>query len=225
MLLGSTRRRLRVMGAQTFVKICGITRLADARAAVRAGANAVGFVFAKSPRRVSPAEAASIAPHVHPALEKIGVFVDASLERVLEVVNKVGLSGVQLQGDESAGFISDLKAAMPRLFVSKVIRITDPGQIQLARDLGADAIFVDRKDPQHLEAEVSPIPVEWLLDSGIDKLVVAGGLTPSTVGDLVSRVHPWGVDVSGGVESSPGKKDPALISRFVRSVREIDALV
>lgn len=213
------------MGGQTFVKICGITRLGDARAAVRAGANAVGFVFANSPRRVSPAQAANIAPHVHPALEKIGVFVDASLEKILEVVDRVGLSGVQLQGGESAGFISELKDAMPQLFVSKVIRMTDPQQIFLARDLGADAIFVDRKDPRHLEAEVSPIPAEWLLDSGIEKLVVAGGLTPGTVGDLVSQVRPWGVDVSGGVESSLGKKDPALISRFVRSVREVDALV
>ncbi|HVF11708.1 MAG TPA: phosphoribosylanthranilate isomerase [Actinomycetota bacterium] len=209
----------------TFVKICGITRLGDARAAVRAGANAVGFVFASSPRRVSPTQAANIAPHVHPALEKIGVFVDSSLDRVLEVVDRVGLSGVQLQGGESAGFISELKDAQPRLFVSKVIRMTDPQQIFLAKDLGADAIFVDRKDPKHLEAEVSPIPAEWLLDSGIEKLVVAGGLTPVTVGDLVSQVRPWGVDVSGGVESSPGKKDPALISRFVRSVREVDALV
>lgn len=212
------------MGAQTFVKICGITRLADARAAVRAGANAVGFVFAKSPRRISPADAASIAPHVHPALEKIGVFVDASLERIVEVVNRVGLSGVQLQGAETAGFISDLKQAMPRLFVSKVIRMTDPKHIELARELGADAIFVDSKDPHQLEAQADPIPTDWLMDSGIEKLVVAGGLTPSNVGDLISRVHPWGVDVSGGVESSPGKKDAALISRFVRSVREVDAL-
>lgn len=185
----------------------------------------MGFVFAKSPRRVSTAQAANIAPHVHPSLEKIGVFVDSSLERVLEVVDRVGLSGVQLQGAETARFISELKDALPRLFVSKVIRMTDPQQLSLARDLGADAIFVDRKDPQHLEAEVSPIPAEWLLDSGIEKLVVAGGLTPGTVGDLVSQVRPWGVDVSGGVESSPGKKDPALISRFVRSVREVDALV
>lgn len=209
--------------AGTFVKICGITRLADARAAVRAGANAVGFVFAPSPRRVSPSRAAVIAPHVHPSVRKIGVFVDATVERILEVVDLAGLDGVQLQGEEPPEVVADLHSALPALFVAKVVRPMGAVAWSSARSFPADAIFVDPKDVSRPAARSRPVPPASLRDARIERLVVAGGLTPRNVGRLVLAIRPWGVDVSGGVESAPGRKDHDKVRAFVRAVRRAEA--
>lgn len=207
----------------TFIKICGITRLGDARAAVSAGANAVGFVFARSLRRVSAAEAAAITRHLHPAVNRIGVFVNASAERILEVVERAQLDGVQLQGTEPPEFVEELRAQAPALTVFKVIRPLSAGDLAGAAAYRADAIFLDPRDPEHPFEPAPPIPIEWLGDVPAARFVVAGGLNPQNVGALVSALHPWGVDVSGGVESGPGKKDAGKIRAFVRAVREAEA--
>jgi phosphoribosylanthranilate isomerase len=230
----------------TFVKICGITRLGDAREVVRAGANAIGFVFAPSPRRVTPGRVRAIAARIHPAVRRIGVFVDEDPARVLSVAAEARLDGVQLHGSEPVEVVRAIRAAAPRLFMLKVIRVGGPQPLAMAVQLRAealvDAVMVDTKDPAALAAEPVPISSRGLrLADGsdasgasggpdvsdasggpVDRLVLAGGLTPSNVGALVREMRPWGVDVSSGVESAPGRKDPDKVRAFVRAVREAE---
>ena len=209
--------------AKTFVKICGITRLTDARVAVRAGANAIGFVFAPSPRRVSPSEALAIGTHLHPSVRKFGVFVDAPIDKILDVVAKADLDAVQLQGSESPELLAQLRAALPSLFISKVIRAVSRRSMDSASDFPADVIFFDRKDPSDPMLFGRPIPAKWFEGMGIGRLVVAGGLHPGNVSKLISSVRPWGVDVSSGVELVPGKKDPDKVRAFMRAVRKAES--
>jgi phosphoribosylanthranilate isomerase len=207
---------------RTFIKICGITRLGDARAAVSAGANAVGFIFARSLRRVSANEAAAITNHLHPAVNRIGVFVNASVGRIGEVVDRAGLDGVQLQGSETPEFVEELRRARPALTVFKVIRPLSAEDVAKAAALPVDAIFLDPRDPANPFEVVAPIPHSWLEPISSARFVVAGGLNAENVGPLVSGLRPWGVDVSGGVESGTGKKDGTKIRSFVRAVREAE---
>lgn len=212
---------------RTFIKVCGLTRVRDVRAAVSAGVSAVGFVFARSPRRVTPARAIELRRRVHPTVGVYGVFVDMDLERVVQMVDIVGLDGVQLQGSESVEFVEALKRLRPSATVFKVIRAVSAkdlaAALDYAEDYPADAVFIDPKDPAHPVQSKGPIPVDWLKDLDLPRLVVAGGLHPDNVGELVRRIAPWGVDVSSGVESSPGKKDAGLMAGFVRAVREAEA--
>ena len=207
----------------TFVKICGITRLVDARVAVRAGANAIGFVFATSLRRISPAVAHEIGAHIHPSLRKIGVFVNSPIDEILEIVDLANLDGVQLQGSEPAEIVTAVKKANPSLFVTKVVRALDEASVRGVSAGEADAVMVDTRDPSHPQVNAEPIPSAWLGGASIAKLIVAGGLTPANVGRLVQDVRPWGVDISSGVESGPGMKDPDKIRAFMKAVREADA--
>lgn len=207
----------------TFIKICGITRLADARSAVRSGANALGFVFAPSPRRISPSKAGAIARRVHPAVRKFGVFVDAGLEKILEVIEEARLDAVQLHGAEAPEFVLRLRKARAGLFIAKAIRALSEESIEDVNSFEADAILFDRKDVLDPVNSVRPIPLSWLKHSKVKRFVVAGGLDPHNVGRLVEEVNPWGVDVSGGVEVSPGIKDPGKIKEFVRAVRSAEA--
>ncbi|HEX2178529.1 MAG TPA: phosphoribosylanthranilate isomerase [Actinomycetota bacterium] len=208
---------------RTYIKICGITRLGDARAAVSAGANAVGFIFTRSLRRISPGEAAAITTHLHPAVDRVGVFVNATPERILEVVDRAGLDCVQLQGSETPAYVEDLRRRRPRLTIFKVIRPTCAEDVKAAAAYAVDAVFLDPRDPQRPFEPVEPIPLAWLADVPASRFVVAGGLDDANVGTLVSDLRPWGVDVSAGVESAPGKKDGVRIRAFVRAVRAAEA--
>lgn len=208
---------------RTFIKICGVTRVTDLRAAVCAGTSAIGFVFAPSPRRVSVARAMELRRRVHPAVRTFGVFVNADMDRILQVYDRVGLDGVQLQGGETPEFVARLKRLRPAASVYKVIRTGRPEDLATLGDYKADGLFVDPKDPSRPLDRIDAIPLGWLRDLDVERLVVAGGLNPLNVGDLVREVRPWGVDVSRGVESAPGKKDAALINSFVRAVREAEA--
>lgn len=210
-------------GIRTFVKICGITRPDDAHTAARAGADAVGFVFAPSPRRISPSDAGAIADGLHPSVRRIGVFVDETLANMLRIIGEAGLDGVQLQGSESAQFMIDLRAKRPSLTIFKVVRSAAVDELAKADGLEVDAIFIDPKDSADPMAPVDRIPLDTLRNLSV-RFIVAGGLTPSNVGALVSEVRPWGVDVSGGVEERPGKKDPDKVRSFIRAVRDAERL-
>lgn len=219
--------RVRVCFVATFVKICGITRLSDARNAVRAGANALGFIFAKSPRRISPARARDIARHVHPSVQKVGVFVDASADTIIATADFVGLDGAQLHGSEDAGLFAAIRSRRPNLFLAKAIRAVSKQSLSAAGSFPADAIVFDPKDvadPLEPPAGGATIPFSWLTGKDLARVIVAGGLGPENVGRLVSTVHPWGVDTSGGVESAPGKKDAQKLRAFVGAVRRAEGL-
>lgn len=195
------------------MKICGVTTEQDALLAVAMGADAVGFVFAPSPRQVAPGRVAEIVRRLPAEIVTVGVFRDTLPERVVEVVTKTGLRAAQLHGAESA---QDCAYVAERVsMVVKAISADHPG----LRDAGrfrADAILVD-----------APVPgsgqlFDWKLAEGVPgvrRLILAGGLTPENVGEAIRVVHPWGVDVSSGVEASPGHKDPRKVRAFIQAAR------
>lgn len=156
-------------------------------------------------------------------MRKFGVFVDSPAWKVADLVEQVGLDAVQLQGSESNGYLEELRRLMPNVWISKVIRVDEPDDLKAAGSWRADLIFVDTRDVDHPSRGSRRIPAEWLTDITVDRLVVAGGLRPETVGELVRAVRPWGVDVSSGVEASPGKKDHDKVSRFIREVRAAES--
>lgn len=196
-----------------WVKICGITSEEDALLAVAMGTDAVGFVFAPSPRQMTPSAVQSIVHRLPPEILTVGVFRDERPERVVEIVNRTGLRAAQLHGHESredSGYVS--------VRVPVVIKAFEAGDGRMARaaEYGASIILVDSPSPG------SGKVFDWRLAEGAPKgrrIVLAGGLDAGNVAEAIRTVHPWGVDVSTGVESAPGKKDPSKVRAFVQAVR------
>ena len=217
-----------------WIKICGTTNLEDAETAVEAGADAVGFVFAESPREITPSGAEEIIAKLPTGVEKIGVFVDEPAERILEISREIGLTGVQLHGEESPSDVGALrKGASGSLRIVKAIRLNDTAAgSQLAiyganRRLWPDAILLDSGTTSARGG--SGEKFKWEQWAGVaqqlsDRLsvIVAGGLTPENVAGALSTFSPWGVDVVSGVERSPGKKDPEKVRAFISAVRAVD---
>ncbi len=211
------------------IKICGITTVDDALAAVRAGADAVGLNFyRRSPRRVEPETAARIVEALPPGVVKVGLFVNAPDEQVCRTFDQLRLDLVQLHGDEPPEFL-------PRLGERPVIRAFRVGD----EGLGPLAAYLEQC--RHLErvprlvlidsrtsgtyggtgrtADWSTVARYPLRDSD-PPLVLAGGLTPENVAEAIRAVRPAAVDTASGVESVPGRKDEALVERFVRQARD-----
>jgi phosphoribosylanthranilate isomerase len=196
-----------------FVKICGITSEEDALLAVAMGADAVGFVFAPSPRQVTPSVAASISGRLPPEVLTVGVFRDELPQRVVEIVNRSGLRAAQLHGHESREDSGHVAVRVPLL-----IKAFQAGDRELARagEYGASIVMIDAPSPG------SGKVFDWRLAEGAPRatrLVLAGGLDAENVGEAVRVVRPWGVDVSSGVESSPGRKDPLKVKAFIAAAR------
>jgi phosphoribosylanthranilate isomerase len=196
-----------------WVKICGITSEEDALIAVAMGADAVGFVFAPSPRQMSPNAVQAIVRRLPPEILTVGVFRDERPQRVVEVVNRVGLKAAQLHGNESREDSGHVAIRVPL-----VIKAFSAGDARLARaeEYGAPIILIDAPSPG------SGKVFDWRLAEGAPRgrrIVLAGGLDATNVGEAIKTVHPWGVDVSTGVEASPGKKDPSKIRAFVQAAR------
>jgi len=196
-----------------WVKICGITSEEDALLAVAMGADAVGFVFAPSPRQMSPSAVGAITRRLPPEICTVGVFRDEEPKRVVEIVNRGGLDAAQLHGNESreeCGYVS--------VRVPLVIKAFAAGDLRLARagEYGADIVLVDAPSPGSGQV------FDWQLAEGVPagrRLVLAGGLDPDNVAAAIRRVHPWGVDVSTGVEATVGHKDPRKVRAFVQAAR------
>lgn len=196
------------------VKICGITRPEDARAAEAAGADAIGLIFAeRSTRRVTLEQAAACAQATGPFLSRVGVFVDAPLELVLHAVRALRLEAVQLHGREAPAYAAALRGE------ARVVRAVafeaglEPDEL---RRFPADAWLLDGLRPGAGEA------FDWEAAAalrGMPGLVLAGGLTPENVAAGVRALAPYAVDVASGVEAAPGVKDPARIRAFVRAAR------
>ncbi|MFN8053410.1 MAG: phosphoribosylanthranilate isomerase [Acidimicrobiales bacterium] len=194
-----------------WVKICGITNEEDALMAVALGADAIGFVFAPSPRQVTVGTARDIARRLPPEILTVGVFRDQDPRFVSRTVLEAGLRGVQLHGHESPAMAAELSPRPQTLIVA--FAAGSPA-IDRFDEYGADAMLLDAASPGGGKV------FDWdLVDSIPDnrRLILAGGLTPDNVGAAVARVNPWGVDVSSGVESSPGQKDPRLVQAFIRA--------
>lgn len=215
------------------VKICGVTRPDDALAAVESGADAIGLNFyEKSPRSTNVEQAAEVARAVNGGALLVGVFVNASAERIAEVVAAVPLGAIQLHGDEPPAFVAELPEGVP---VIRAMRMMDDGFSPALRHL----VEAEAKN-RPLAAVLADAPpaesgpeayggtgrrADWPRFAaerpklGDTPAILAGGLTPENVAEAVAAARPDGVDTASGVEVSPGLKDAALVRRFVEAAR------
>ncbi len=200
------------------VKICGITRAEDAVAAAEAGADAIGLVFADSPRRVSVAQAQDIIAVLPPFVTPVALVVNESPGSILGKCEILGVRTVQLHGDEPPKAARDLAAAGLR--VIRAFRIGAEADLEALRDYPANAYLLDSKVAGRLGG--TGVALDWELAAratAIGRIILAGGLTPDNVAEAIRRVRPYAVDVSSGVESAPGKKDPSKLRAFVAAAR------
>jgi phosphoribosylanthranilate isomerase len=201
----------------TRVKICGITNLADAQAAVEAGADALGFNFyEKSPRCISLKIAGEISKQLPPFVMRVGVFVDAKPDFVLRAISEAGLTMLQFHGDEPPEFCAQFG-----LMSMKAFRIRDESSLMELPKYSTDAYLLDAFSSTTLGGTGEKF--NWDLAVEAQKfgkpLFLAGGLTPENVAEAVRKVQPFGVDVSSGVESAPGKKDHAKVKTFIEAAK------
>jgi phosphoribosylanthranilate isomerase len=198
------------------VKVCGITRQSDAALAVALGADALGFIFwPGSPRAITPAAARQIHVHLPPLVARVGVFVDASPADVAAAVAEAGLDAVQLHGDESPGDYAQVGAR-----VIRVAALADDQSVDQAIAWPfeitplVDAVDRDRRGGTGRVAD-------WTRAARLAAarpVLLAGGLTAANVSAAIAAVHPWAVDVSSGVEDSPGIKSPTRLREFFGSL-------
>lgn len=203
---------------ELFVKICGITNLEDAQHAVSCKADAVGFIFhEESPRFITHNRAAEIAKKLPEHVSKIGVFVNADPKFIHEVVNHVNLSAVQLYGNEGPDDLVNYEAS-----VIKVFRIKDDFDVEVMRNYIVDAFLLDTHKGGMMGGTGKTF--NWNLAVAAKeygKIILSGGLTPENIEEAVRFVQPYGVDVSSGVEASPGKKDPQKVREFIMRAKSI----
>lgn len=206
----------------TWIKICGTTNERDADIAIRAGANALGFIMMASPRQVTDTTAYSIGTIVPKGVETIGVFMNETLETLIQTARFCKFTGVQLHGEEDPEYLESVRARLPGVKVLKAVTV------------------------EKLKSGITHKPDAWLIDSAagtqgggtgrvfnwtaavavLKKLrqpvIIAGGLNPQNVGKALEIFRPWGVDVASGVESYPGRKHPGALSQFIDAVRQFD---
>ena len=213
-----------------WVKICGTTNLEDAQASIAAGADALGFIFATSKRRIEVSRAAEIIRALPPAVEKIGVFVNETPEQVAAVAAEAGLTGVQLHGDEEAAALALFRRALPNARIIKTLQVSDlrstEGKLDeiLSASSWLDAVLLDAGSAA--ERGGTGRPFDWAAAQPIVAalraklpVIVAGGLTPDNVAEAIRQFAPFGVDVVSGVEREPGHKDPSKVARFLASAK------
>lgn len=199
------------------VKICGITRLEDALAAAELGADALGFVFyEKSPRYVRPDIAADIIAQLPPFITSVGLFVNPAATIVKEIITQTTVDLLQFHGDEENTFC----AQFSRPFI-KAVRMAEALDLhkEIEKYPGARGILLDAYDPQRYGGTGHTFEWSRVQGSLPKPIIVAGGLTSENVAQAVAMTHPWGVDVSGGVEQSKGIKQRSLIEAFMRGAK------
>ena len=210
----------------TWIKICGTTCLEDALQSMEAGADALGFIFAPSKRRITPEKAQEIIQKLPPEVEKIGVFLNAGAKEIGRIVNEVSLTGIQMHGE--GDIPAEVYSYLPRKRRDAMRKIKT-------------VIMQPFAQTYDFDCGVPKVVNTWLLDSGAGSgqtfdwaiaswqlagrlrgYVIAGGLTPENVNEAVRFMKPWGVDVVTGVESAPGRKDPEKLKAFVAAVRRAE---
>lgn len=198
------------------VKICGITNEDDAKAAVDAGADALGFVFyLESPRYILPHTAGRIARSLPPFVTTVGLFVNEAPERVNRCMEEMGLSVAQLHGDEPAAICRRI-----RWPVVKAVRVECEEDLREMAAYRVTAFLLDARVQGLYGGTGKPLPWDVAIKAKrYGRIMLAGGLTPENVAEAVRKVRPYGVDVSSGVEASPGRKDHRKLERFIREAK------
>jgi phosphoribosylanthranilate isomerase len=199
----------------TLVKICGITRLEDAEAAVACGADALGFVFwPKSPRYIDSYRARAIVSSLPPFVTPVGVFVDQPAEEINRIAGAARLGAIQLHGNENPGSVQSLD-----LPVVKAIAVGSSDAATVDAWPANIIVLLDVHDP--IRRGGTGQTVDWAAAAEIARrrrTILAGGLTAENVGDAIARVRPYGIDVSSGVEASPGIKDQGRLKALFEAV-------
>ena len=206
--------------ARTRIKICGITRPADARAAVTAGADALGFVFWKgSPRQITPRAAGRIIRNVPALVPCVGVFVNPSMAEVKRAIQVAGLDAIQLHGDENPAAYTALGAT-----VIKAVSLATRADVRRAKMLSFDiTLLVDARDPRRRGG--TGRVANWHLARSLARtrpILLAGGIGPENIGEAIRAVRPWGVDLSSSVELRPGVKSVKKIAALFEAARRAD---
>lgn len=225
----------------TWIKICGTTNLEDAKTAVIAGADALGFIFADSPRRITPEKAAKIIAELPREVGKIGVFVNETPERMYELIGDLKLTGVQMQGEETTEVALKLRRLAAsrngRLRIFKAVGVGRGMEGVLrafAAEASIDGVLLDSfaaraagNSDAHSARGGTGKTFDWKRAQSFvpglaksTRVIIAGGLSPDNVAEAIAMLSPWGVDVCSGVEKSPGVKDPAKVKAFVQAARK-----
>jgi len=198
------------------VKICGMTRRADVQAAVQAGADALGFVFAsRSKRALDVALAADLVTLTPAFVSRVGLFMDQDFESVARVIDQVPLSLLQFHGSEDADYCRQF--GLPYI---KAVSVASDRAVRAAVEAYSDAaaLLLDSHSPGGVGG--TGVTFDWAMIPAVSMpLVLAGGLTPANVGRAVEQVKPWAVDVSSGVEDSPGIKNEAKMREFIKEAK------
>ena len=191
-----------------------MTSAEDALQAVSLGADALGFIFAESKRQVDVVTVGSIVPRLPEGTLAVGVFRDDPVECIIDVVEATGLGGVQLHGHEGPEVARALRSVVP--FLVQVFTAGDR-RLERVEEYPVDAVLIDSPAPG------SGQTFDWSQIDGLServRVILAGGLNASNVAAAVERVRPWGVDAVSGVESEPGRKDPAAVAAFISAARD-----
>ena len=205
----------------TFIKICGITNLEDALAAVAAGTDAVGFNFYKpSPRYIAPQAVREIVEQIPASVLTVGVFVnEESPQAVMNIANEANIKALQLHGDESPDYCREL--AVP---VIKTLAVSDNFDAKLACAYQVDAIMLDTRD-NRLRGGTGRV-FDWSkaqeVSHLVPKLYLAGGLSPENVAEAINRVRPYAVDACSSLEDRPGTKNRERMRAFIDTVRGVN---
>lgn len=219
----STHSKANAMATRAVkVKVCGITSWRDARFACEAGADLVGFNFyRRSPRYVDPARARVIVRRLPEKVASVGIFVNEPEDKLIRTARLVGTQYVQLHGDETPAAVSRLRRALGAVKIIKAVRVRNASCIKKAgRFRCADAILLDGFDGRRFGGAGKKF--DWSLAAranGRTRIFLAGGLTPENITEAIRTVRPYAIDVCSGVESSPGKKDPAKVRAMLEAVR------
>ena len=201
----------------TRVKICGVTNVADARAAAESGADMIGLMFYEhSPRHITLATAMEISRALPPFVLRVGVFVNVAEDLIVRAIGECGLNLLQFHGDEPSDFCTQFG-----VMCMKALRVRDAESLKTLKNFHIDAFLLDAHSKSGLGGTGEKF--NWDLAVAAQKfgkpIFLAGGLTPENVADAVKKVRPFAVDVSSGVESAPGKKDAAKVRAFIAAVK------
>ncbi|MBU1043230.1 MAG: phosphoribosylanthranilate isomerase [Candidatus Omnitrophica bacterium] len=202
----------------TRIKICGITQEKDAVAAVALGADALGFIFAKSPRRTSLVQAKKICAALPPFISKVGVFVNAGQQDVLKAVKYCGLDTIQLHGDESDKYCAFFKKYCK---IIKAFRVKDKSVLKVVSSYkNVDAFLFDAYDPECYGGTGKIFAHDLLKNVKFSKpIIISGGINPENVEKIISLLMPYAIDVSSAVEKQPGIKDLKKLKALISAVK------